>query len=97
MVDLDKKGATVKIRDFVKDLSCKSPIIFNGLDVLLGYNQDLLFVANSNTIKIVDAKVEVAEGGSTEINVADGDIQTYEIKAPCKLLQFFENGFSRYD
>ncbi len=60
-------------------------------------NQDLLYYGNRDFIKIVDIKKEFGSDKSVTIDPKPDEICTYEIKAPCKLHGFFENGYSRND
>lgn len=45
----------------------------------------------------MDLRVDMELGESKEVTIAKDQILTYNIDGNCKLLGFFENGFSRHD
>lgn len=54
-----------------------------------------LYVANSNFIKITVIEGEVENGAEIEIERAQNQIRTHEIKEPCKIHGFIENKHSK--
>ena len=72
-------------------LSVSNPFI----DCYSVVNQDLLYFANSTTIKLVDIRIDIADGEVKELEFSKDKVLEYKINEPCKLHGLFENGFSQ--
>lgn len=81
-----KKAGYWRVKDFVKDdLSFR----------FLGVCNCCFYIANNNTIKVIDINYVLEEGGVTTLDPTPEQILTYQIGEQCKLHGFFENKFAK--
>ncbi|CDW78106.1 wd-40 repeat protein [Stylonychia lemnae] len=86
IVYFKQEYGVVKIKDIsIDDSSFKN----------MGIQKQFFYYANAKEIKIIELKVTPPKGGQIEYSPQTQQYATYVINQPCKILNIFENSFSR--